>query len=383
MELLNLLTFMGYESLFHPVIGDAWNSMTVRKELRLPSLARTRSLTDAEEKKLEKTLAERMGVWAKLRYHELEKPTQIYGIHQRNLENFEKELERQYLYYRFLASGLNENSMYWDQLKSAFYRQDTKVDEIRDDLTQKMREFYTGVAPEGAIRRPKDFHGLPIPGKMGFQVKPYRITYEVDPSASKMSFEELRERFLNSDFRDRVEEAYASLQAASDPYRKELLSRYEVQVSKSLVEALSGPPSPGSDHRVRGVLPSLRVQERELRALLPKVRSESLKKRVQAMIRAVESQKASAEELRHYFSLSKSERSSYWSKKRKAQMTEGEALLEASGMKECQPTFGAEWDEGLGEEAVSSKLSEIQDLICETEEGPGWSSGYLRSFFLQ
>ncbi len=310
-EVANLLVFMGYEGLLHPVADRAWNYLVLEPELKKnrEKLLRDRpapvprKVPYAELEKIQKEaladleseLKENAGLWEESRRRKMKPVEELMGIHAKDLGEFDKEVSKAHAFYGWLMNGAgNPKDSSWESIRDTYYTDRTTRSDIEKDSKKYLRAFFTGAEPSQAFRDSEDIHGLPIPGKMSIEVKPFRATSKVDPNAKNLSDDQLMKKIKSQDYSREEANAYANLEVAAHPIRVNRLLDYEKRQEKEILAILTSTKTPG-------VLESIQVQIAELEILKKKVKSPEKQAIIQKNIVQTQQQQQAIQTLIEYY----------------------------------------------------------------------------------
>ena len=322
----NLMLFMGYDSLLHPVATHIWNRATLEKDLSKDEIEPVTPSTGEEaipfvptETEKRYWIEKRGQLWNRYRLTQFQPLDEVKSLHEHEIESLHDNLIKTHDFYTWFKTDFDPESSEWDDLRKKYYSPTTRPEEVKKDLTKYLRSFFDGVAPEKSLSLSKDIHGIPIPGSINTSVAPYCGVKVRVPSAQKMDYDQLVQfyrghekaekdrrikdnRYQAKFYSTEEDDAYLRLKLSAQKIQVQKLREFENHVGEKIIPILKT-ESDGTKKVPHGVLATFDRQIYELSKLENPSNSENFKKFLKEKIARVQEQKKISADLLTFYQM--------------------------------------------------------------------------------
>ena len=285
-----LLVFMGAQKLLTPAADWLWDASALN-----PMLNSSRKKLMAKPD--EETLKRNATLWEQYRSRNLKPVAELMDIHAQDVAEFDKKVGKPNLYYAWLIDGAPDQGDSWDNLRKAYYSENTKPADIKKETHQYLQAFFSGVDPKDALQDSKDIHGIPIPWRMSAKVVPFYVKNDLGyDSRDKSDAEILQELKKNQfDYQQAKNRAFADFEEKVVPFRDKKIHFYENAQRSKLLEALT-------QKNKNGILESIQTEINELSQVKDKTQDPKVKALIDEKISQIKQEQEAAQGSVNYFS---------------------------------------------------------------------------------
>lgn len=261
-EIAQLMIFMGYDGLLHPVADKLWDQAVLTPELQHNRKTLLRDRTQlamrrapigevaeakaSDQKQFEDELTQSSKLWESSRKRQMKPVDEIMALHSKELQEFDQSTGKAHAFYQWLMNGAGKpKDKSWESLRDAFYNDRTSKEEIEKDAHAYLKSFFQGADPKSALTDRLDLHGIPVPGRASAEVTPYRATSARQPMDKDQSYAHLLHKLQAKDYSSEEKTAFADLTVAVQAARYNRIMDYEAREEKLLLQTLTSKIKPG------------------------------------------------------------------------------------------------------------------------------------------